>query len=133
MRARSIGIALAALTMVACATALPPAVPVSNLASLAGTYSGTMEEKGHLQRSTRLVLRPDGRFELTASDPDGFRTLGVMTLGPDGTLRYRYDELKGRGEILTGRATVHEGDGQRAIALSHDDGSTTNTVWKPLP
>ena len=72
-------------------------------------------------------------FELAASDPRGFRTLGSMTLRADGILRSKYDELRGRGEILTGSGTVHEGDGKRAIVLSHDDGSTVTTLWKDLP
>jgi hypothetical protein len=133
MRARSILVALVAFTLVACASTVPPQVPVSSLAGLAGTYSGTMTEKGQLQRQTRLVLQPDGRFELTASDPAGFRTLGVMTLGPDGVLRYRYSELRGKTEFEVGRGTVHEGDGKRAIVLVSDDGTAQNTMWKDLP
>ena len=133
MRARAIAIVLVAQTLAACATALPPAVPVTSLAALAGTYSGNLNETSQHERSARLVLQADGRFELTASDPAGFRTLGLMTLGSDGVLRYKYDELRGHGEILTGKGAVHEGDGKRALVLTQDDGSTTTTVWKALP
>ena len=133
MRARSIAMALVTLTIVACSTTLPPPVPVTNLAALAGTYTGTLREASEYDRSARIVLKPDGFFELAASDPRGFRTLGSMTLRADGILRYKYDELRGRGEILTGSGTVHEGDGKRAIVLSHDDGSTVTTLWKDLP
>jgi hypothetical protein len=133
MNARRIGMALAALTMVACATTLPPPVVVTSLAPLAGTYSGSVKETSEYNRSARLVLKPDGFFELAVSDPHGFRTLGSMSLGPDGILRYKYDELRGRGEILTGTGTVHEGDGKRALVLSHDDGTTVTTLWRDLP
>jgi hypothetical protein len=133
MSARVIGIMLVAAAAAACATTLPPEVPVASLAGLAGTYSGTLKTDGSLDRSTRLVLKPDGDFELMASDPSGFRTLGTMTLGPDGALRYRYKELRGGIEVLTGRGKVHEGDGKRALVLTQDDGKATNTVWKDLP
>lgn len=133
MRARGVAIALGALALAACATALPPAVKVTDLKTLAGTYSGTLKEVSQFDRAARLVLEPGGRFELTASDPSGFRTLGLMVLEPDGTLTYRYDELRGRGLMFTGKGVVHEGDGQRAIVLTQDDGTTTTTVSKSLP
>jgi len=133
MNTRTIGITLAALGLVACATSLPPAVKVSDVNSLAGTYSGKMKEVSAFDRSARLVIQPGGRFELTASDPDGFRTVGLITLQSDGTLAYRHDELRGHGVILAGKGVVHEGDGQRVIVLTLDDGSTTITVSKSLP
>jgi len=133
MSARRIAIALVALGLAACATALPPAVRVTDISALAGTYSGRLKEVSQLSRSTRLVVQPDGRFELTASEPRGFRTLGVMTLEPDGTFRYAYDESKGAGVVLRGKGVVHEGDGRRALVMTHDDGLQTMTVSRSLP
>jgi len=133
MSARRIAIALVALGMAACATALPPAVRVTDISTLAGTYSGRLKEVSQLSRSTRLVVQPDGRFELTASEPRGFRTLGVMTLEPDGTFRYLYNESKGEGKVLSGKGVVHDGDGRRMLVMTHDDGLQTMTASRSLP
>jgi hypothetical protein len=56
-----------------------------------------------------------------------------MVTAPDGTLVYRYDESWNRSKAFTGRGTVHEGDGQRVIVLTHDDGTHATTVSKSLP
>jgi len=63
MRMRQIAVGLLAVGVAACATAVPPnRVAVTDLRTLAGTYSGTMNEASELNRSVRLVLRPDGVF-----------------------------------------------------------------------
>jgi len=132
MRARIVGLWLVAVAVAACATALPPTVKVTDINTLAGTYSGKMKETGAFDRSAELVVQPGGKFELTASEPNGFRTVGLLTLAPDGTLTYRHDELRGHGVVFTGKGVVREGDGRRVIVLTTDDGSTTITVSKSL-
>jgi hypothetical protein len=83
-------IALAfALLLAACSTALPPSAKVADVSRLAGTYSGGLQEDKELDRSARLVVDPDGKFELAASDPKGFRTGGRILLGPNGTMTTR--------------------------------------------
>jgi len=106
---------------------------VTDISTLAGTYSGRLKEVSQLSRSSRLVVQPDGRFELTASEPRGFRTLGVMTLEPDGTFRYLYNESKGEGKVLSGKGVVHDGDGRRMLVMTHDDGLQTMTASRSLP
>jgi len=133
MSARGIAVALFALGLAACATTLPPAVRVADISALAGTYSGRLKEVSQLSRSTRLLVQPNGNFELTASEPRGFRTLGVMVLEPDGTFKYLYNESKGEGKVLSGKGVVHEGDGRRVLVLTHDDGLQTMTVSRSLP
>jgi hypothetical protein len=134
MRIRWIALSLIALTLAACAKPLPPTrMMVVNLAGLAGTYTGTMNEASELKRSTRLVLQPDGTFELVVGDPKGFRTGGTMVLMSDGTLRYEYNEMQGRGLVARGTGVVYEGDGRRALVLEQSDGSTTTTVARNLP
>ena len=134
MRIGRIVVGLLALGLAACAPALPPnRMQVVNLPGLAGTYSGTMNEASELDRAVTFVLRPDGTFELVASDPKGFRTIGSVGLLPDGTLSYQYNEMKGRGQVATGWGAVYEGDGRRAIVLTQSDNSTTTTVSRPLP
>src|SRR6266704_3418428 len=49
----------------------PSRVAVSDFRSLAGTYTGTMNEASELNRSVRLVLEPSGSFELAVGDPKG--------------------------------------------------------------
>jgi len=133
MRARSVAVAVLSVVLSACATTVPPQVLVSDVNALVGTYSGTVHESRDFNHTARLVVSPGGSFELLAGDPEGYRVTGVMMTVPDGTLIYRYDESWKRSKIFTGRGTVHEGDGQRMIVLTHDDGSTTTTASKNLP
>jgi hypothetical protein len=128
-----VSIALFTVALAACATALPPAVKVTDIRPLAGTYSGTTKEDGELARSTRFVLQPDGKFELAASDPRGFRVLGEMRLDPDGTLSYEYGEQRGGGQAAKGRVAVHEGGGERSLVLTKNDGTMTTRVSKSVP
>jgi hypothetical protein len=127
-------IALAfAFLLAACSTALPPSAKVTDVRRLAGTYSGSLQEDKELDRSARLVVDPDGKFELAASDPKGFRTGGRILVGPNDTLTSEYDEMRGRGLVAKGRVAVYEGDGQRVIVMTKDDGTMTTRVSKSLP
>jgi len=133
MRARHGAIALLLLVVTACATSTPPSTRVTDIRTLAGQYSGSLKEDGELSRSAVLIVEPDGKFELRASDPRGFRTGGELILEPDGTLTYTYDEMRGQGRVAAGRGTVHEGDGQRVLVLTKNDGTMTTRVAKSLP
>ena len=134
MRVRRIAIALLLLSLAACARALPPnRVQVTDLRNLAGTYTGNMNEASELKRSVRLVLQPNGIFELVVGDPKGFRTGGVMAIAPDGSLAYQYNEMMGQGRVATGTVAVYEGDGRQALVLTQNDRSTITTVARDLP
>lgn len=134
MRMRQLAFGLIVMGVAACAPALPAnRVAVSDFRSLAGTYTGTMNEASELNRSVRLVLEPNGSFELVVGDPKGFRTTGQMAVVSDGSLAYQYNEMLGRGQIATGQGWVYEGDGRRAIVLTRGDGSTKTTVSRALP
>jgi hypothetical protein len=133
MRARRGAIALLLLVVSACATSTPPSVRVTDIRTLAGQYSGSLKEDGELSRSAVLIVEPDGKFEVRASDPRGFRTNGELILEPDGTLTYTYGEMRGQGRVAQGRGTVHEGDGQRVLVLTKNDGTMTTRVAKSLP
>jgi hypothetical protein len=126
MKAHRLGLAVVALALGACAAALPPAVPVREVKTLAGTYSGAMKEVSKLSRPARVVIQGDGRFEITVGAPDGFRTTGLILLEPDGSLSYEYDGFKGKG-------VVYEGEGRRVIILTQADGAATTTVDRNLP
>jgi hypothetical protein len=131
---RRIAIALLVLALPACGTALPPnQVQVVDLRPLAGTYTGDMNEASELNRPVRLVLQPDGIFELVVGDPKGFRTGGTIRLLPDGTLGYEYNEMLGRGLMASGRVVVYEGEGRRALVLTDGNKSTVTTVSRSLP
>ena len=54
-------------------------------------------------------------------------------LGPNDALTYEYDEMRGRGFVAKGRVAVYEGDGQRVIVMTKDDGTMTTRVSKSLP
>jgi hypothetical protein len=133
VRARHGAIALLLLVVAACATSTPPSVRVTDIRTLAGQYSGSLKEDGELSRSAVLIVEPDGKFEVRASDPRGFRTNGELILEPDGTLTYTYGEMRGQGRVAQGKGVVHEGDGQRVIVLTKNDGTMTTRVAKSLP
>ena len=133
MSVRRGAMALLLLMVTACATSTPPATRVTDIRTLAGSYSGSLKEDGELSRSAILIVQPDGKFELRASDPRGFRTGGEMLLLPDGTLTYSYDEMRGQGLVAKGNGVVYEGDGQRVIVLTKADGTMTTRVSKSLP
>ena len=131
---RLLAFGLIAVTVAACAPTLPPnRVAVTDFRSLAGTYTGTMNEASELNRSVRLVLEPSGSFELSVGDPKGFRTGGQMALVSDGSLVYQYNEMRGQGIVAKGNGVVYEGDGRRAIVLTQSDDSTNTTVSRSLP
>jgi hypothetical protein len=133
MRVRHLALGVIVMAVAACAPAVPPnRVAVSDFRSLAGTYTGTMNEASELNRSVRLVLEPNGSFELVVGDPKGFRTTGQMALVSDGSLAYQYNEMLGQGRVATGQGWVHEGDGRQAIVLTRSDGSTKTTVSRRL-
>jgi hypothetical protein len=135
LRIRRLWIMLVAALAVSCASApLPPAVRVTDVATLAGTYSGTTETAGMGNRATRVVVQPTGDFEIAVADPDGFRRLGKIAIADAGGLRYQYDEVRSGGKIeWKGGVTVHEGDGRRLLVLRRDDGDMTTTVSRARP
>ncbi len=134
MRIRQVAFGLIAMTVAACAPTLPPnRVAVNDFRSLAGTYTGTMNEASELNRSARLTLEPNGQFELSVGDPKGFRTTGQMALVSDGSLTYQYNEMVGQGKVATGQGWIYEGDGRRAIVLTSSNGQAKTTVAKRLP
>ena len=133
MRALHGAIALLLLLVTACATSTPPSTRVTDIRTLAGHYSGSLKEDGELSRSAVVIVEPDGKFQLRASDPRGFRTNGELTLEPDGTLTFMYGEMRGQGRVAQGRGAIHEGDGQRVIVLTKTDGTMTTRVAKSLP
>jgi hypothetical protein len=121
------------LVVAACATSTPPSVRVTDVRTLAGQYAGSLKEDGELSRSAVLIIETDGKFEVRASDPRGFRTNGELILEPDGTLTYTYGEMRGQGRVAQGKGVVYEGDGQRVIVLTKTDGTMTTRVAKSLP
>ena len=126
MRTLRFGIVVALLGLTACATATPPGTRITDIAVLAGTYTGTVSETGMVDRSARLVMLSDGSFEITVGDPGGFRFNGRAIVADDGGLIYQYDRGKGR-------AAIHEGGGQRVIVFTRADDRETITVTKALP
>jgi len=135
MIVRRLLITLVAATAVSCASApLPPAVQVTDVARLAGNYSGTTHTVGMGSRSTRVVVYPTGDFEMAVADPDGFRRLGKITVDDGGGARYQYDEVKNTGKIeWKGAVAVHERDGRRVLVLRRDGGDMTTTVSTTVP
>jgi hypothetical protein len=115
------------LGLTACAASMPPVARVTDVAVLAGTYSGSLKEDSVTPRIARIVLLPDGSFEIAAGEPGGFRLNGRASVNSaDGSLVYEYDRGKGRG-------VVYEGDGRRVIVFTRADGRETITVDKTLP
>ena len=127
MRAKC-GVVIALLGLTACATARPPGVRITDVAVLAGTYTGNINEFELPARPVRMVFHPDGSFEITAAEPRGFRFNGRAVADADGNLTYNYDQDRNKG-----RGVVYEGGGRRQIVLDSANGRATITVDKPLP
>jgi hypothetical protein len=127
MRAK-FGVVVALLGLAACATARPPGVRITDIAVLAGTYTGNINEIDMSPRPVRMVFHPDGSFEITAAEPRGFRFNGRAVADADGNLVYNYDQDRNKG-----RGVVYEGGGRRQIVLDSANGRATITVDKPLP
>ena len=127
MRA-TFGVVVALLSLTACATARPPGVRITDIAVLAGTYTGNINEFELPARPVRMVFHPDGSFEITAAEPRGFRFNGRAVAAADGNLVYNYDQDRNKG-----RGVVYEGGGRRQIVLDSANGRATITVDKPLP
>ena len=127
MRAKC-GVVIALLGLTACATARPPGVRITDVAVLAGTYTGNINEFELPARPVRMVFHPDGSFEITAAEPRGFRFNGRVVPAADGNLVYNYDQDRNKG-----RGVVYEGGGRRQIVLDSANGRATITVDKPLP
>jgi hypothetical protein len=128
MKALRFGVLFTVLGLAACATARPPGVRVTDVAMLAGTYTGNINEFELPARPVRMVFHPDGSFEITAAEPRGFRFNGRVVAQPDGNLTYNYDQDRHKG-----RGVVYEGGGRRQIVLDSADGRATITVDKSLP
>jgi len=128
MRALELGIVVALLALTACATARPPGMRITDVAVLAGTYTGDINEIDLSPRPVRMVFHPDGSFEITAAEPRGFRFNGRAVPAADGSLVYNYDQDRHKG-----RGVVYEGDGRRRIVFDSADGRATITVDKSLP
>jgi hypothetical protein len=135
LRIQRLWITLVAAVAVACASApLPPTAPVTDVAVLAGTYSGTTETVGMGSRATRVVVYPTGDFDIAVAAPDGFRRLGKITIADTGAVRYHYDEVTSTGKVeWNGGVTFHEGGGRRVLVLTRDGGDMTTTVSRTAP
>src|SRR5207248_6028621 len=68
------GVQTCALPISACATARAPGVRITDVSVLAGTYTGNINEFELPARPVRMVIHPDGSFEITAAEPRGFRS-----------------------------------------------------------
>ena len=121
-----------ALALTACATPLPPAVRITDIQAVAGTYSGSQKEYGYTPRPSRLVISPDNSYELTTGGPEGARTTGVMAVAPDGTLGYQSGAMPPTARTR-GRGTVYQDTGRRVIVFASEDGSITTQVERSLP
>lgn len=127
MKPRSIAAMLPFVAVLAaCSGITPSGTRVSDVAALAGTYTGSMDERGFAVRQARLVVQRDGSFEITIGEPKGLRTNGFLTVRPDGSLTYRYADLMGTG-------SASEGGGQRVIVLIQSDGDAKITVSTKVP
>jgi hypothetical protein len=128
MRGRRIplSVLLLVIALAACARPLPPAVAVTDIRTVTGTYSGSTKEYGYTPRPTQLVINPDNTFEIATGGPEGTRITGVVAVAPDGTLGYQTGTSRGRG-------VVYEGDGRRVIIFNNEAGSVTSRVERSLP
>ncbi len=112
--------ALIGLVMTGCAAALPPAVQIQDLKSIAGKWRGSIASPSGSPEYT-IVIKESGSWEATTSE----RFLGFT--------RFEGDMFVRRGKILaisrtTGRTityTLHEGEGRRVLYGQNEAGTVT--------
>ena len=116
-RLSALSVSLVATVLVACAT-LPPAKPVLDLGTIAGTWQGTVTSSSGTSPYT-LTIKEDGLWEGVAPDIPPGRFEGKMSV-KEGKIRF-ISHTMGR----TGTYTLHEGEGRRVLSGRTDDGSIT--------
>ena len=128
MAPRSFTAALLGLAVLVACSAMrpPPSIRVSDVARLAGAYTGTIDEPGFTPRPARLVLQRDGTFEITLGEPKSLRANGYLQARPDGSLVYQYIDVQGTG-------SAYEGGGRRVIVLIQGDGGAKMTLGTKIP
>src|SRR6185369_16988785 len=97
MNAFRLGMVVFLLALAACATTRAPGTRITDVAVLAGTYTGNINEADLSPRPVRMVFSPDGSFEITAAEPRGFRFNGRVLADADGNLVYGYHQDRIQG------------------------------------
>jgi hypothetical protein len=105
-------------TVLAGCTTLPPAKPVWDLSSIAGTWEGTATT---LRGTSPFVLtiKEDGSYEGTLLGGIPEKREGIMRLR-DGKIRWESYTI-----VRTGTFTLYEGEGKRVLKGSGDKGGMT--------
>ena len=116
-RLSALSVLLVATVLVACAT-LPPAKPVQDLRTIAGTWQGTVTSSSGTSPYT-LTIKEDGSWEGLAPDIPPGRFEGKMSV-KEGKIRL-ISHTTGR----TGTYTLHEGEGKRALTGATDEKDVT--------
>jgi hypothetical protein len=104
---------IVAVAIVAGCATIPPAKPVTELSSLAGTWQGTVYSRQGGADATTVTIKPDGSGEWSAGPQRGTIKYAIV----DGKIRW--SSSSGR----TGTTTLHEGGGKRVLRSVSDDGS----------
>jgi hypothetical protein len=103
---------IVAVVLGGCA-AVPPAKPVTDLSSLAGTWQGTVYSRQGGASPTTVTIKPDGSGEWSAGSERGTIRYSIVNE------RIRWSSSSGRA----GTTTLHEGQGKRVLRSVSDDGS----------
>ena len=116
-----VGVLLLVTTALAGEATLPPAKPVSDIKSIAGTWEGTVSLRDAEILRYTLTVKDDGSWEgiRYPKRAKGGRLLtfqGTMSVS-DGKIRYK-NETRG----TTGIFSLHEDDGKRMLVGSSADG-----------
>ena len=106
---RSVLLALLFLfTLVSCST-LPPAKPINNLTSIAGTWSGTVTTRRGSEPAT-MTITADGKY---LSERASGKSSGKISLKD--------------GKVVTERGTIytlHEGEGKQILTTASPQGAS---------
>lgn len=104
----AVGLVAIVVLLIGCAT-LPPAKPIKNFKSIAGTWKGTFTTDSHDDVPVTVTIRPDGTYKHVRA---GRTSSGTFKLLKDGKVKSR-----------TTTWTLHEGEGKRILTTSHPRGT----------
>lgn len=115
MRLSLVILLVTSLFLLAGCVTLPPAKPIADARSIAGKWSGSVATPGREVPGT-LTINLDGAYvaEAPALSPPAAK--GTLTFS-GGKARFT-SQTTGR----TGTVTLHEGEGNRILRLTSDDG-----------
>jgi len=112
----AMGMVATVVLLTGCAT-LPPATPIKDAKSIAGTWEGTFTTTGGREAPSKFIVKPDGTYTIVRRSGTSSGTLKLLKNG---------QAKSARGTTWT----LHEGEGKRILSNSNPRGTGVFTRVK---